>query len=672
VPDPPAKKKKEPRNDSPFTAVIRWFTEAKQYLAAFAASIVAFGVLQHQIDKINWTNWVADAVAIIPPLLVFICKTIPRLIFEHRNQILVQTSKQENVKPRKALPEADYFYIGPYPESRWQRYDRADGVHIEILNWLKETKESVVILSGLSGTGKTSLLEAFVAPKLRESKPPFRVFLIRGFDDPLAELRRQLLSPGVIWKEPNPDLGVSLDEIVRRALSRLRQADPAIKLLVVLDQFEELITINETGNSSAVTGVTDFLKKLRESPVDGLVLLLSVRTDYQSFLEVLKVPPQHKNQNWREVPPFTYSAALSFLTAPETGLKIQPERLRRVLREATAADGTRGLVRPIILNMLGVVLQRIADSPEAERPTRTLLTDDLRAFINDPNRRAIARSILPHMLTEADTKWPRRIGELCDATKLDAHVIHGCLLGLETSGYVRQIGRSEEILNRIWEVSHDFVARLLGAIVKHPFRTWWERFRRVFYPIAIGTWTLTAIFLIFAEPWLVRKASEFQLEHDYGFSVRETDTGYILTEEVATFNELPAAIPYLRKLNPTTLKFPGCSKLVTVRGLEDLKNLQNLVLSGCRRLSHVNELKDLENLQILDLSYCVSLTNVDGLKDLKGLKVLNLSNCTSLTNVDGLKGHNDLQSLILSSSSIGADSLKELHEQLTLTNILDP
>ena len=358
-----------------------------------------------------------------------------------------------------------------------------------------------------------------------------------------------------------------------------------------------------------------------------------MRSDYQTFLEPLGVPPLDQNRNWRQVPAFTQSAALTFLKAPENGLKIHEERLRRVLREASAADGTRGLIRPIIINMLGLVLRRIADSSEAERPTGALLADDLRAFIDHPDRRTIARAILPHMLTEADTKRPRMIGELCSATGSNAHLIHGCLLQLETSGYVRQISRSEEILNRVREVSHDFVARLLGPILRNPFRTLWERFRRIFYPLSIGVWAAVAAFLIFAGPWLVRKASEFQLEHNYGFSVRETDTGYILTEEVATFNELPAAIPYLRKLNPTTLKFPGCSKLVTVRGLEDLKNLQNLVLSACRRLSHVNELKDLKDLQVLDLSYCVSLTNVDGLKDLKALKVLNLSNCTSLTNV---------------------------------------
>ena len=158
------KKEKESKSDSLLAVIIRWFTEAKQYLAAFAASIAAFGVLKHQISRIEWTNWVVDIVAVTPLLLVVACKTLPRLIKEHRNKVLVESSKREIVNPRPAVTDADYFYIGPYPESRRARYDRADGVHKEVLSWLKETKESVIVLSGLSGSGKTSLQKPSLFP----------------------------------------------------------------------------------------------------------------------------------------------------------------------------------------------------------------------------------------------------------------------------------------------------------------------------------------------------------------------------------------------------------------------------------------------------------------------------------------------------------------------------
>jgi hypothetical protein len=172
---PRAKKEKEPKGNSPFTVIIRWFTEARQYLVAFSASIVPFGVLQGQIARIDWTNWVADTVAVIPPLLVFVCQTLPRLVKQRRERLLVESSQRDLANPQPPVTEADYFYIGPYPVSRRLRYDRADGLHKEVLNWLKRTKETVIVLSGFSGTGKTSLLQAFVIPELCEGKPPFTV-----------------------------------------------------------------------------------------------------------------------------------------------------------------------------------------------------------------------------------------------------------------------------------------------------------------------------------------------------------------------------------------------------------------------------------------------------------------------------------------------------------------
>jgi len=339
------------------------------------------------------------------------------------------------------------------------------------------------------------------------------------------------------------------------------------------------------------------------------LLLLSARSDYQTFLEPLGVPPLDQNRNWLQVPAFIESAAKTFLKAPETGLKIPEERLRRVIREASAADGTRGLIRPIILNMLGLVLRRIADSPEAERPTRTLLAQDLREFIDHPDRRAIARAILPHMLTDADTKHPRSIGELCSATKLDAHLIHGCLLQLGTSGYVRQISRSDRILNRVWEVSHDFVARLLGPILKNPFRTFWEHFGRVFYPLSIGAWAVAAGFLIFAVPWIDLVRAERTLRDDFGVDIRKNSVFIKASSFFPTLSDLKSdrlrlhsALTLVQKLSPRDLNLSRCRALTNVDGLKDFRNLRTLSLANTNQFptSAINELqKQLPQTQII-------------------------------------------------------------------------
>jgi len=60
-----------------------------------------------------------------------------------------------------------------------------------------------------------------------------------------------------------------------------------------------------------------------------------------------------------------------------------------------------------------------ASSPEADKPTRALLTADVRRALGRPELRAVARQVLPTLLTEADTKRPRTVAEIRQETGLD-------------------------------------------------------------------------------------------------------------------------------------------------------------------------------------------------------------------------------------------------------------
>jgi Leucine-rich repeat (LRR) protein len=691
-PKSPKKSHRSPgKSSTGFAPFKGWFTEARQYFIALPLAIGAFLAFRtYVVDTLHWPKWTAW-LAFIPPLLVFVFKTVPRLQEWWHERSFIKSAQRDAVKPIPSASAASYFLIGPYGEERRGKYARADDVHVKVLDWLQKTGERILILTGSSGTGKSSLLNAFVVPALRESKPPCAVLLVRSFDNPFDDLRRQLLKAGVIWDKPAAEkANLPLIELIQYAVARLRRDDAGARLFVVFDQFEEFVILH-TERSPLVDDMKTLLGELQRIRVEGFVVLLSIRLDYRMFLEPLGVPALNLGNNWQDVPAFTFSDSARFITAPESGLQIAPERLRRILTEAAAVDGTRGLIRPIVLNMLGTVLGRIADSPAADVPTRNLLASDLRNVVNQKERRNVARRILPQMLTEADTKRPRSIGELSESTALKSQVILGCLLDLALSGYVRQISRPVEIADRIWEVSHDFVARLLGQILKTAYQTFWGRVGRILYPLSLVVWVIVAVALLVATPWLERVNSEQILRDRFSFFLHDEGNGYLAQEQKRSFNDLPAAIRYLVNFGHITaldlrhsaltnvdalkelkalqiLYLNYCEGLTNVDGLKDLKALQTLQLNGCIRLTNVDALKELKALQKLDLGACEGLTNVDALKELKALQTLYLNDCNGLTNVDALKELKALQILYLNycEGLTNVDGLKELKALQTL------
>jgi hypothetical protein len=92
-------------------------------------------------------------------------------------------ARQRLLAVAPASVPAGYFRIGPYTGSAANRaaFRRADGAHHAVLAWLKATSGAPLYLTGQSGCGKSSLLQAFVLPGLREAG--FTVAEARAWQD---------------------------------------------------------------------------------------------------------------------------------------------------------------------------------------------------------------------------------------------------------------------------------------------------------------------------------------------------------------------------------------------------------------------------------------------------------------------------------------------------------
>ncbi len=343
-----------------------------------------------------------------------------------------------------AEPKPGYFRIGPYldkPEDR-QAFRRADQAHQEVLDWLANpaTHAMPLYLTGDSGAGKSSLLNASVLPQLRERG--WVIVSARAYRDPEAALREAL----VAGRARRPKEDKTLRDLAESAAEKS-------PVLLLLDQFEEFLIV---AAPAVRVRFAAFVQDLAQRPVQNLRLLLTLRSDYQRELGKAGLPDPYYNHNLYEVGRFDFAAARSFIAG--SGLGLEASALARLLDSAAVLDDTRGRIRPITLNVLGKILLEGRHSLTGLDAAR-LVRGYLGQTVEQDGVREFAKPVLEQLLTEQGTKQPRTQAEIAAATGLEPYAVLAVLNGLGKAGLARPLDGP----GGVWELSHDFVARALNA-----------------------------------------------------------------------------------------------------------------------------------------------------------------------------------------------------------------
>lgn len=231
----------------------------------------------------------------------------------------------------------------------------------------------------------------------------------------------------------------------------------------------------------------DLTRRLIAAPPSGVVVLLALRSEYEAALAELGMPPLRHGETWFKLGAFTEPAARAFLEG--SGLKLAEGQLGRVLKGAAALEQTQGLYRPIILNMLGLILARFAGSLPEHLDLERLIQHHLRDCITRADVANDARRVLPGMITDAGTKWPRREADLAAAAGRPVGNVRHCLqtLALPDAGLVRALGRQQVV---VWEIAHDFLALQLGLLLGRLKRSWWRQALPYALPILALAWLI--------------------------------------------------------------------------------------------------------------------------------------------------------------------------------------
>jgi hypothetical protein len=370
-----------------------WVGQLTAYVGAVTAAVFAFQKLAEPLK--GTPPWLRVVLLSLFPIGALVFHTVPALVEQRRKKRLTEITG--HLQP-------GYFRLVPRDDEA--SFTRADGKHHDIHRWLKEYSGLVAYLTGLSGSGKSSLLAAWVLPNLARQNT--LVIRLRGYQDPVSALEQELQKPGVIWQKP------AIEEIdIRARLERVSRYIRPRRLLIVLDQFEEFVILQDTGKQQRLL---QLLSSLQNNPVGEVTFLLTLRSDYIGLIEKLELPPLLQDTNWKEIPPFTESAARDFMQG--SGQQVADKLLRDVLREAAEIEQTKGLIRPVTINLCGLVLGRFATGlPRGFRPGG-LIRGFLQESVLLPAVRDIAPRLVPHLITGYVTKRPRTVAELAEAVAL--------------------------------------------------------------------------------------------------------------------------------------------------------------------------------------------------------------------------------------------------------------
>ncbi|WP_172331952.1 hypothetical protein [Mangrovicoccus sp. HB161399] len=555
-------------------------------------------------------------------------------------------------------PRDSSFRLFPYGPADASTYSRLDGLHEACLLWLEAASGTVLHLSGESGVGKSSLVSAFLLPKLVARG--WAVLEMRPWGDAASRLSDKLQTDKALFPRKSKGNATTRELLAQAADRRVREHDRP--LLVVIDQFEELLILNEEDQGSAFRHL---IEDLAAHAVDGLKVLLVYRSDYETELFKLDLPAPVQGTNAFRLGRYNRGEAAAFLKAG--GRLPAPDGRESLFHGLDRIEGTPGLYRQITLNMVGLFLERMGDKLNGD--PGLLIQDYLESSLTEGAEHAVAAriAVLDCLITDAGTKRPRLEPDMVEATGLPPHMVRATLHGLAGKGLVRTLEAEE----RIWEISHDFLAALLGRAIGRKTPSVWTRLRPVLGPAAVVGWAaLFALGLPFWQNWREDRAIETIRAAEGAIGKHRDGGGIEVVFNIGRLSEncskpspdwaaVFAALSTLNDLQGLRIRgsggpqAPGCSTPDASRYWAnlDFQRLIEIDLSGTQ-IASLEHMPDLPALETLYLS-STQIASLEHMPDLPALEALDLAS-TQIASLEHMPDLPALEALYLSSTQIAS------------------
>jgi hypothetical protein len=327
----------------------------------------------------------------------------------------------------------------------------------------------LALLYGASGTGKTSLLQAGVLPRLERADPPYETITVRALDDPALVIRRTCQRR--LPKGNLPQDG-SLLELLTAVCDEVGR-----HVVIILDQFEEFFVRFSPQHRAAFIEDLGMLYDAQDVPVK---IVFSLREDWLASMSEIESRIPEVFRSKMRLQPLSRAQAREAITKPVAQLEMRyepqlVERLLDDLADEKPFEGAANESAAVMPPHLQLVCDALFDRARADgRDTIGMADyefmggarDILARYIDDAlqehpsEERDVAKRVLVSLVTSQDTKNAADQNAIAAEVGVEQEVVERVLVRLVSQRLVRRT-----VDDRGYELAHDILAEEIAGWV---------------------------------------------------------------------------------------------------------------------------------------------------------------------------------------------------------------
>jgi hypothetical protein len=202
----------------------------------------------------------------------------------------------------------------------------------------------LVVLFAKTGTGKSSLINAGVRPRLEALK--YRTFLARVGQEPIEGVRDELRAAGLLLPEDGEH---PLRDELTQAVTRVGRP-----IVIFFDQFEEFFLLAREKPEATAAFIKE-IGAIHRNALSGVHLVFSLREDYLAEMDAFRdeIPTIFRSESQLRLRPLTAEQAAKAIDGPKT--RVDPafrfdEGLVEIIARDLRHDGN--LISPVSLQIV--------------------------------------------------------------------------------------------------------------------------------------------------------------------------------------------------------------------------------------------------------------------------------------------------------------------------------